>query len=85
MILAVLFGFFLQKASPDFKLNLALLAGIVASAWLAGMVPGSIEVLWSPYQKLVLRQSEPDKLEVGQYMVTVNNAGYQGILNLSDG
>lgn len=73
MILAVLFGFFLKKASPDFKLNLALLAGIVASAWFAGMVPGSIEVLWSPYQKLILR-SDPNKLfEVGQYIVTVNN------------
>ena len=38
---------------------MGLLVGLVALAWLAGREPGAIEVRWSPYQKLVLREGDP--------------------------
>ena len=39
-------------------------AGLVVLAWIAGREPGSIEVRWSPYQKLVLYR---DRQESGRF------------------
>ena len=67
-------------------LDAAVLAGVVALAWLAGREPGALEVRWSPYQKLVLSKSDPSQdglAGIGEYLVTVNNAGYQAMLDLS--
>ena len=64
----------------------ALLAGVVALAWLAGREPGALEVRWSPYQKLVLSKSDSTQEGIGgigEYLLTVNNAGYQAMLDLS--
>lgn len=63
------------------KLNIILLATTIIFAWLASKPAGFIEVIWSPYQKLALRYSEG--YEVGDYIVTVNNIGYQGLIDLS--
>jgi hypothetical protein len=62
-------------------LDLLLLAGVVALAWVAGLQPGSLETAWSPYQKLVLRPADP-ATEVGDYVINVNNTGYQAMVDL---
>jgi hypothetical protein len=64
--------------------NLALFAGIVAGAWITGREPGALRVSWSPYQKLVLQQTDNKHPKLaGKYLIQVNNVGYQGILDLS--
>ncbi len=66
----------------DRQINLGLILLAVVFSWFAGQVSGALDVIWSPYQKLTLRESRG--LEIGEYIVTVNNVGYQGILNLSE-
>ena len=53
------------------RLNLALLVGIVLLSWFAGQTPGSREIVWSPYQKLVLWEMDLGK-GVHEYNITVN-------------
>jgi len=72
--------FFILRTGKDKAVNFSLLALIMILAVFAGQVPNSIDVIWSPYQKLVVRESTG--IEVGDYIVTVNNAGYQGLINL---
>jgi spermidine synthase len=81
IILAFLIFIFLRKTGPGWRLNLALLVGIVIVSWFAGQVPGSLSVVWSPYQKLVLSKSDPGKGQVGDYIITVNNSDYQAMLD----
>ena len=76
--------FFLGGFSNKGKVNLAILMGIILLSWFAGQ-ESSLAVLWSPYQKLVLKESDARRGGVGKYMLTVNNTGYQAMLNLSDG
>ena len=61
VIVAFLMLLFPPQAGPGWKLNLALLAGIVVASWFAGQVPGAQRVVWSPYQKLVLSKKDPGK------------------------
>ena len=75
-----LFAFFILRATRDTTINFSLLALMMILAFFASRVPNSIDVVWSPYQKLVVRDSIGS--EVGEYIVTVNNAGYQGLINL---
>jgi hypothetical protein len=69
---------------PDVALSVA----IVVFAWAAGRESGALEVVWSPYQKLVVRRTlgtaaaTRDALDVGIYRIDVNNVGYQGIIDL---
>jgi len=82
----LLFFFFDRSKRGIFYLNLLLLLGIILFSWLAGREPGSLEVVWSPYQKLVLSKSdgrEKDPRNIGLYQITVNNAQYQEIIDLS--
>src|SRR5581483_9545594 len=58
------------------------LGTLVGLAWLAGREPGTLEVLWSPYQKLTLLAVAPDSGMPGVYKVNVNNVGFQAILDL---
>ncbi|HNB52547.1 MAG TPA: hypothetical protein PK530_11415, partial [Anaerolineales bacterium] len=62
--------------------NLTILAVCVGLAWFAGRVPNALDVVWSPYQKLVLREANLQD-EVGEYVITVNNVGYQALIDLS--
>ena len=48
----------------------------------AGRVPGAIEAVWSPHQKLVLREFRGP--EAGKYVVEVNNTGYQVLIDLRE-
>ena len=63
------------------------MAGLVLAAWFASREPGAIAVDWSPYQKLVLYALNPDlsrKERPGTYMISVNNTGYQTIIDLGE-
>jgi spermidine synthase len=82
LITAVLLAFFVLWSRRDQKLNLALLGVIVVLSWFASLAPGAIETVWSPYQKLVVRTSQPN--EMGSFVVEVNNSSYQDIMDLSD-
>lgn len=81
LILGILTLFFISRTEKGWPVNLALLAGIVVLAWPAGWESGAIQVVWSPYQKLALK--EPTPPFDGRYLITVNNTGYQIILDLS--
>jgi hypothetical protein len=63
--------------------NLVLLFLIVGASWLGGADRKPLEILWSPYQKLVLNRSDPVKYPSFRYFVTVNNSWFQGIQDLS--
>ena len=80
LVASGLLAFFILRTTKDTALNFSLLALIMILAFFASRVPNSINVVWSPYQKLVVRESTG--IEVGDYIVTVNNAGYQGLINL---
>ena len=69
-------------SSRDRRTSFVLLGLIVILSWFASQVPGVLDVVWSPYQKLVIRKSEAHW--VGDYQIDVNNAGYQAIIDLSE-
>lgn len=63
--------------------NLGLLGTIVALAWFAGSEAQTLEAVWSPYQKLVVLDNRgKTNALIGEYVVLVNNVGYQGMLDL---
>ena len=64
------------------KINFALIGLIIILSWFASRVPGARDVIWSPYQKLVVREAGINWL--GDYQIDVNNVGYQAIIDLSD-
>jgi spermidine synthase len=74
--------FFLLRNKLDLKINLALLGAIVVFSWFAGLTPGALDVIWSPYQKLEVTKTNAQ--EIGAYIVTVNNTGYQAMIDLSN-
>jgi spermidine synthase len=82
-IIAVgLLAIFVFWSKRDRQLNFALLTIILVLSWFASQVPGALNVIWSPYQKLVVRATQGD--EMGNYVVEVNNSSYQDIMDLSD-
>lgn len=65
-------------------IDLILLAAVAAGAWIAGWNPGAREVVWSPYQKLARFQVDNrHPAFAGEQLITVNNVGYQGMIDLS--
>jgi spermidine synthase len=87
-VVAVLTFFLMSRAERRKWLNLALLLAIVVLAWFAGRVPGSVDVVWSPYQKLVTEELDPVEGRDSEYLITVNNTGFQVMSDfsgLSDG
>ena len=82
LITAIFMAVFILWSHRDKKLNFALLLLVLILSWFASQVPGAQNVIWSPYQKLVVRESRAD--EAGKYIVEVNNNSYQDILDLSD-
>lgn len=81
LITGILLAIFILWSKHDRRLNFILLAAIVILSWFASQVSGVMDVIWSPYQKLVVRQSRAD--EIGKYQIEVNNASYQEIMDLS--
>jgi spermidine synthase len=84
LVLGVFALFFLDRKCSDYKLNLVLIISIMVLSAFAGWVPGSLNVIWSPYQKLVLKNSDYQKGQVGKFVVTVNNTGYQAMIDLKE-
>ncbi len=90
VVLGGLLLFFLGKPNRSWNLNIALLVGMIALSWFAGQDAGSLEVIWSPYQKLVLKDvrshlpSGPDSGTIGSYTIDVNNTDYQEMIDLSE-
>ena len=84
VILAILTFFFLNRGSLHWRMNVALLLGVVVLSWFAGLEPQSLDVIWSPYQKLVLSTSNGVELPGENYEITVNNVGYQSMSDLSE-
>jgi SAM-dependent methyltransferase len=82
-VLGGLLVFFLGPSRPAGRLDLALLAAILALSFFAKGERGSTEVVWSPYQKLVLKPVRSASEGIGQYRVEVNNTDHQEILDLS--
>ena len=82
VIAAIPLAIFVFWSNRDRKINLALLALLLILSWLAGQAPGALKVIWSPYQKLIVRESRANWL--GDYYIEVNNIGYQVIINLSE-
>jgi len=82
LITAGLLAVFILWSHHNKRLNFVLLALTIVFSWLASQAPGSLKVVWSPYQKLVVRQSEANWL--GDYQIDVNNVGYQAIIDLSE-
>jgi spermidine synthase len=82
LITAILLAIFILWSNRDKKMNFVLLSLILVLSWFASQVPGALNVIWSPYQKLVVRESRAD--EIGKYIVEVNNSSYQDIMDLSD-
>src|SRR5215208_1677306 len=82
LIVVILLAMFVLWSNRDRKVNFVLLAMIVVLSWFASRVPGALDVIWSPYQKLVVRESQAD--EIGKYQIEVNNASYQEIMDLRD-
>jgi hypothetical protein len=80
---AALAGVLLVRSQQASRRNFALLFGMVSLSWFAGQVPGSREVVWSPYQKLVLSDMDLGK-GFPEYTITVNNANYQAMLSAKD-
>lgn len=64
--------------------NLTLLAAIAVGTWVASLEADAEQVVWSPYQKLVLQHTANRHPALpGEYLIKVNNVGYQGMLDLS--
>lgn len=82
LVAATILSAFIFWSHGDRRMNFALLGSVVVLSWFASQIPDVLKVVWSPYQKLVVRQSEANW--VGDYQVDVNNAGYQAIIDLSD-
>jgi Spermine/spermidine synthase domain len=80
-IVSGLLSVFLMSEDRHRGVNVALLAAVVALAWLSGRVPGALDVVWSPYQKLALWTAAHER-EIGDYIITVNNTGYQMMADL---
>jgi spermidine synthase len=77
LVFGLIFLLFINWTRKNRRSNIGLLVIGVILAWFAGLVQGSIEVIWSPYQKLVLEQIGFVGVEFKQYLVNVNNVGYQ--------
>ncbi len=79
---------FLGTSGMDRRVNILLLIGVLVFSLLAGSENPSLEVLWSPYQKLsiidIRKVSSPTVASpFVTSLVTVNNTLYQWILDLN--
>lgn len=82
VVLAVMLLFFLGQNGRQRWLDTGLLLAVLVLGWFAGQQAGALEVHWSPYQKLVLLDAASDDSGVDHRIITVNNAGYQVMIDL---
>jgi SAM-dependent methyltransferase len=77
--------FLLERRAGWLASALALLV-IVPVTWFS-LPEGAVRTVWSPYQKLTIYDRElftPVPEFPGKYLITVNNVGYQAIIDLSE-
>lgn len=85
----VVVGLSILVISRSVPVRRPLVIGLVAAslplAWFAGRVPGSVRTTWSPYQKLSLDKPTDQSTTgiIGDYLISVNNTGYQMMADLS--
>lgn len=82
LLTGLLLAAFILWSNRDKKLNFALLGIIIVFSWFASRTPNALDVIWSPYQKLVVLKSQESAF--GKYLINVNNVGYQAIIDLSN-
>jgi spermidine synthase len=80
-VLAALLLLLVDRSGRRGRANVLLLVAIVVLSWAAAWAPGALSVVWSPYQKLVAARTPAGW--VGDYLVAVNNTGYQTMVDLS--
>ena len=80
----MLMAIFIIWTRRYWRLNLVILGAIVILSWFAGQVPGSLDVSWSPYQKLVVSKADRSSEQIGEYIVSVNNTNFQMIDDLRE-
>src|SRR6266487_768 len=78
----ILLAVFIIWSNRDRKLNFILLGLTLILSWFASQVPGSLKVIWSPYQKLSVWENSSS--DPGDIRIDVNNIGYQAIIDLSN-
>lgn len=86
LIVAVLMLFFCSRSRVARLTEVGLIAAMLLFAIVLGRSAGALDVVWSPYQKLILRSSTGNDARIGaigQFHIDVNNTDYQEILNLS--
>lgn len=77
--------FLLERRAGWLASAIALLV-IVPVTWFS-LPEGAVRTVWSPYQKLTIYDRElftPVPEFPGKYLITVNNVGYQAIIDLRD-
>jgi len=82
LIAGLILAVFILWSKRDQALNLSLLGAILVLSWFASRTPNALDVVWSPYQKLVVLESQDSNF--GKYLINVNNVGYQAIIDLSE-
>jgi spermidine synthase len=82
ILAGIMFAILIHWSGRDKKIGYGLLAVVMMLSWFASQVSHPEGVIWSPYQKLVIRPSLPE--EIGVYQMTVNNSSYQEIIDLSE-
>ncbi|MDP7017435.1 MAG: methyltransferase domain-containing protein [Pirellulaceae bacterium] len=79
---AVMAACFLGSSSNR-KLEVALLVALVGVVWIGDKSQPVQELAWSPYQKLEMTDQIPShSVWAGKQLIKVNNAEYQGIIDL---
>ncbi len=84
VLLSGLILIFVIWTRRDTRTNLALVGAVIVLAGFAGWVPNALEVIWSPYQKLVVEGLVSAGDRFSQYVIMVNNTGFQSMNDLSD-
>ena len=79
---AAMLALFVDAGSRRFP-ELGLLCCLPLIGLLAGNNPGALETRWSPYQKLELVANGGRNFAFPGQVITVNNAGYQAMIDLA--
>lgn len=85
-VLFLLYLPFLLKRRAGWLASALALLAIVPVTWFS-LPDGAVRTVWSPYQKLTIYDRQvftPTPQFPGKYLITVNNVGYQAIIDLSD-
>lgn len=79
----VLLLFIIGKPRRVRSIEYLTVLGIVILSWFASIEYDSMEVIWSPYQKITFREADQAKGEIGRYWLNVNNVLHQEIVEFS--